>query len=154
MTAIFGQSRPTWCTSLRRLRIEAATALEVVREARAAAPLETVGLLSGQELRIATRCHPLPNVATDATCRFLADPHAQFVAEQEIAAAGEYIVAIYHSHPNGDAGFSEIDKHFSSRWDCVHLVVGLSGGVQVRAYERDPLDDLVEVTVEIGAESR
>ncbi len=108
----------------------------LVRRARSEAPAEIVGFLAGgyeNGAARATRDVPLPNRSPDGTA-FLADPFVQFLTEKEIAARSEEIVAIYHSHPQGDGAFSDLDAVFAGPWRCAHLIVGLHPIIDARAY--------------------
>jgi proteasome lid subunit RPN8/RPN11 len=104
----------------------------IVERARSRPDAEIVGFLSGPQRGVATRDVPLTNVLDGTT--FLVDPRGQFLAERRIAALGEQIVAIYHSHPCGDATFSALDVQFASAWHCAHIVIGLQPTPEVRAY--------------------
>jgi proteasome lid subunit RPN8/RPN11 len=108
---------------------------------------EIVGFLSGIERNEATRDVPLTNILSGTT--FLVDPKAQFLAERRIAALGEQIVAIYHSHPCGDATFSELDVHFASAWSCAHIVIGLQPTPETRGYLVGPEGKVVEVPLTV-----
>jgi proteasome lid subunit RPN8/RPN11 len=118
----------------------------IVERARSRPDAEIVGFLSGPQRGVATRDVPLTNVFDGTT--FLVDPRGQFLAERRIAALGEQIVAIYHSHPCGDATFSELDVHFASAWNCAHIVIGLRPTLEARAYVVIPGPRAVEVSLD------
>lgn len=118
----------------------------VVERARSRPDAEIVGFLSGPQRGVATRDVPLTN-AFDGTSTFLVDPHTQFLAERRIATLGEEIVAIYHSHPAGDATFSDLDLHFALAWSCAHIVIGMQPTLEARAYMVKPDAKVVEVSL-------
>ena len=95
---------------------------QLVAHARAALPHEAVGLLAGAKGRISAAI-PLPNVAPRG--RFLADPHAQYLAERRIRRAGMEVLAIYHSHPAGGTSLSPLDVEFAKEHACLHIVIAL-----------------------------
>ena len=45
------------------------------------------------------------------------EPHAQLAAEQAIDAAGEQVIGIAHSHPNGEPTPSAVDIDDAGRFD-------------------------------------
>jgi proteasome lid subunit RPN8/RPN11 len=128
--------------------VPAALLRGVVARARAAGATEIVGLLSGPGPGVATRDVPLANVSGDRST-FVVDPFTQFLAEREIAARGEEIVAIYHSHPCGDAAFSHLDAHFARAWACAHLVIGLEPALETRAF-RVEAAAIVELPIRVS----
>jgi proteasome lid subunit RPN8/RPN11 len=107
---------------------------------------EIVGMLAGALGGVAVKDFELPNVL-DGPADFLADPYAQFLAERAIALEGSTVLALYHSHPLGDATFSDIDARFAAGWDCPHLVVGLSPAVEYKAYAVHSSGRVVQVPV-------
>lgn len=117
----------------------------VMARAAAQGDEEIVGVLSGSR-DVATRDTPLLNVLRRPDA-FLADPYAQFLAERGIASRGENIIALYHSHPMGDASFSAADAQLATPWRCAHLVLGLRPEMNVRAYRVDERGRVREIDV-------
>lgn len=130
--------------------LPATLAQQILEHTRATAPNEAVGLIGGHSDGHAVVVIPLPNLAGERA--FLADPHAQFLAERRIAGAGLEIIAIYHSHPGGGLGFSAADRSFASPWACTHIVIvpGRAAGDDelMRAYGRGA-DDFVAVPIHV-----
>jgi proteasome lid subunit RPN8/RPN11 len=106
-----------------------------VAHARAALPDEAVGLLVGSTGR-PTAAIPLPNIAPRG--EFLADPHAQYLAERSLRRDGAQLLAIYHSHPAGGTQLSPLDVKFGGERSCLHVVIALDparpGDESVAAY--------------------
>jgi proteasome lid subunit RPN8/RPN11 len=95
---------------------------QLVTHAREALPYEAVGFLAGPSGRI-TAAIPLPNIAPRGA--FLADPHAQYLAERRIQREGVQLLAIYHSHPAGGTQLSKLDITFAKERACLHIVIAL-----------------------------
>ena len=122
----------------RRIELPAELWQQLVTHARAALPHEAVGLLAGSTGRV-TAAIPLPNIAP---CdEFLADPHAQYLAERRIRRDGAQLVAIYHSHPAGGTQLSPSDVKFGSERSCLHVVIAFDparpGDERAAAYAID-----------------
>ena len=105
------------------LHLTGAVHHEMLRHARAALPLEAVGVLAGAADGPATHGFPIPNVA--GPYAFLADPYAQFEVEQRIKALNIRLLAVYHSHPGGGAQLSPLDVAFARRRACLQIVIAL-----------------------------
>ncbi|MBF0177253.1 MAG: M67 family metallopeptidase [Magnetococcales bacterium] len=95
----------------------------ILGHAQRTAPLECVGVLSGQGRQV-TGWHPLPNIQTDPR-RFFADPKTQITLFRELRERGQSIVAIYHSHPAGPPAPSPADLAESTHPDALYLIVSL-----------------------------
>ena len=108
------------------LRMTPALARFLVQEAVTAAPEECCGLLIGKGTAV-FQSKPLTNVAEDPRSGFLAEPkellHALFRAEEEQLE----LLAIYHSHPRGDALPSERDIREANYPEAAQLIIGLGG---------------------------
>lgn len=95
----------------------------MVEHARAALPGEAVGLLGGSRTGRVELVLPVANIG--APGRFLADPREQFLAERELARAGDVLVAVYHSHPGGGTDPSPLDVAFARQHSCTHVVLAI-----------------------------
>ncbi|MBF0154455.1 MAG: M67 family metallopeptidase [Magnetococcales bacterium] len=95
----------------------------ILGHAQRTAPLECVGILSGNG-RLVTGWHPLPNLHKDPR-RFLADPEAQITLFRELRTADREVVAIYHSHPTGPLAPSHDDLAQTAYPDALYLIVSL-----------------------------
>lgn len=153
MTATSDQSRHTcslWPASrLHALTLGPAVVEAILRHVRVELPREAVGLLGADQAGRVVVAEPLPNIARSPRA-FLADPIAQFRAEQRLAACGLAACAVYHSHPEGSAAPSPSDHELADR-RLVHLIVGISedgNGAVFRAY-RHRGSTLVPLPVEL-----
>ncbi|MCB0882385.1 MAG: M67 family metallopeptidase [Thermoleophilia bacterium] len=112
----------------------------IVAHARAAAPRECCGLVSGDGRRCRV-VHPLTNVAASAD-EFAADDRQQTAVREAVRASGGRIVAVYHSHPRTEARPSRADvaRWFTPR--VAHVIVSLAGAEpELRAFCIDPSTD-------------
>ncbi len=113
----------------------------LVDHCRAELPNEACGLLIGnaEDQRI-DRFVPLTNVAASPT-RFVFDGAEQLAAERHAEDAGQTIVGVAHSHPEGDNAPSAVDVGDAKRFDPFgvwwHLVVSPRSG-SVRAFRIGP----------------
>jgi proteasome lid subunit RPN8/RPN11 len=101
--------------------------------ARAARPLEIVGLLGGQALGQANLIVPLENAAPDPTRRFEADFRDLARGFKTLRASGLELCALYHSHPDGPATPSKTDLE-NAHWDVPMLIVD-ANSLEVRAWD-------------------
>ena len=103
--------------------------------AQQAHPAEVVGLLGGRAGH-ARSIYPLTNRAVAG--RFFADPYEQYLAETQIARAGEQVLATFHSHPEGPAELSLEDIRFVFEVAPIAIVVAAGARVacDMNAYER------------------
>jgi len=106
----------------------------LIREMQANTPREICGLIGGRGNR-AEQIIPLPNVATDPTTRYQADPAALARALREIEKSGD-LLAIYHSHPNSAPIPSQTDIAEWMWGSVACVIVGLEAGtVCVRGWK-------------------
>ena len=123
----------------------------IVAQAERDFPFETCGFIVGdaaaQEIRPVTnvqnRKHAEDPVAfpRDGRTAFLMDPNEQLAVLIEIDRRGLSLLAVYHSHPDHDAYFSETDRRQACSFDpaqpdypeTAHIVLSVRGGRFARA---------------------
>ncbi|MBP2017209.1 proteasome lid subunit RPN8/RPN11 [Symbiobacterium terraclitae] len=96
-------------------------------------PLEACGILAG------TNGYVNAVYATDNARRspvsYQVDPEQQEEALRRIAAAGEGLLGIYHSHPSAKAVPSRSDIEYAVHYpDAVRLIISLDGPIDVGAF--------------------
>jgi len=96
---------------------------QMVAQARAAAPIESCGILAGGDNRI-ERLYEMTNIDNSPT-HFTMDPAEQFAVVKKMRAAGLKMLAIYHSHPLTPARLSEEDQRLALTPDVAYLVLSL-----------------------------
>jgi proteasome lid subunit RPN8/RPN11 len=95
----------------------------VVDHARSGFPLEVCGILGGSGGQV-TSHYPMTN--TDASNEhFMMDPKEQFAVVKALRAAGEEMLAIYHSHPESPARPSQEDIRLALTPNVCHLIVSV-----------------------------
>jgi [CysO sulfur-carrier protein]-S-L-cysteine hydrolase len=98
------------------------------------APLESCGVLGGVDARVSS-LHPLRNIKASET-RYLGDPKELVAAYVALRERGADILAIYHSHPSGEAIPSRIDLAENHYGETPQIIVSLKGEApQVRIWQ-------------------
>src|SRR5690554_2802929 len=99
-------------------------ALDTLRaEARKAAPLECCGILLGAAGRI-DHAVPAANIAADPRTRFEIEPGALIAAYRAERAGGPKVAGFYHSHPDGPAAPSAIDRAMAAGDGRIWAIAG------------------------------
>jgi [CysO sulfur-carrier protein]-S-L-cysteine hydrolase len=108
---------------------------EMVAHAREDLPNECCGMIGGRHGE-ATRVVRVENAAA-SPLRYEMDPQGQYDALKAIEAAGEDLVAIYHSHTRSAAYPSQTDVNEAVMWpEQVYVIVSLENAEapDVKAY--------------------
>jgi len=98
---------------------------EMVARARTAAPLEVCGILAGFAGHVRTH-HPMTNADASAEHYSLV-PEEQFAVAKAIRAAGEMMLAVWHSHPATPARPSQEDIRLAVAPGVFHVILSLAG---------------------------
>ena len=101
----------------------------IAGRAKAAFPAECCGLIEGmrdQSGFSVTRIHPARNLASAAD-RFEIDPKDHIAAAKEARGRGARLIGCYHSHPNGRAQPSELDRSRAQEEDFLWLIAATDG---------------------------
>jgi proteasome lid subunit RPN8/RPN11 len=131
------------------LRLPARVARTLAAHVRAELPNEACGLLSGDLAAGRVRSfHPARNEHA-SPLRFSLDPRDLVRITYEIERAGEDLVAIFHSHPNGVAEPSPTDLREARYPAALHLLSGRDGALRVWRI-RDSLAD--ELWLEVAGD--
>jgi [CysO sulfur-carrier protein]-S-L-cysteine hydrolase len=93
---------------------------ELLALADRARPAEACAVLSGPDPMTAATVHPARNAA-HSPYRYELDPADLVSIVGEIEDRGAEMVAIFHSHPAGEAVPSATDVR-EARWDVVHVI--------------------------------
>lgn len=112
---------------MRALRIAREAWDAIVAHAVAAYPEECCGAMlgAGDEVRLTV---PLANAAGSRRTRYAILPEELLAATREARDQNLRITGIYHSHPDGEAGFSEADLKNCCPW-YAFLVLSVREGV-------------------------
>lgn len=87
-------------------------------------PLEACGLISERDGR-PCRFFATTNVAGSET-RFEIAPEELFAVRRAIRTAGESLWGIFHSHPNGVAYPSRLDRERACQAGVLHIILSLA----------------------------
>jgi [CysO sulfur-carrier protein]-S-L-cysteine hydrolase len=122
------------------LRISQAYVDAIVAHARRDFPDEACGIIAGPEgSDLAARLIPMTNVDRSPTF-FRFDPAEQLALYQEMDAADEEIVVVYHSHTSTEAYPSRTDIAYAAEPQAHYLLVSVAatgageGPAEVRSY--------------------
>lgn len=102
------------------LHISQAQLGQMRRHAEETAPLEACGLLGGTEFEV-TRVVAVTNAAASPV-RYRMEPEEQIRALFGFEEDGLQLLGIYHSHPNGPNGPSEMDLREADYPEAVQLI--------------------------------
>ena len=113
------------------IRLPAALERQIRDHARATRPEECCGILAGRRRRgriEVEAVEPTRNVGSgDRRRRYEIPPDRLLAAHRAARAAGREVVGYFHSHPDGGARPSAVDR--DRAWpDTVYLIVGGGGG--------------------------
>jgi len=96
----------------------------MVKHFQAELPREGCGILAGME-NVVTRFVPIANRLASATA-FDMEPAELIAALRSIREAGERMLAVGHSHPNGPATPSRRDIESAYYPEAAHIIVSLA----------------------------
>jgi proteasome lid subunit RPN8/RPN11 len=101
--------------------------LEHAREGAAETPAEVCGVLVGTrgDPDRVTAVRRVANVADDPRHAYELDPAETVATIEAVEADGDDVVGFYHSHPEGAAQPSAVDRDRATWSGYVYLIVGL-----------------------------
>lgn len=115
------------------IKLKLADYLEMVRHARALAPIEDCGLLGGtvaDGVKSVEKVYYLTNTDHSEE-HFSLDPKEQFAAVKEMRANGWQLLGNWHSHPASPSRPSEEDKRLAFDSKASYFILSLHGGEPV-----------------------
>ena len=115
------------------IELKLADYLEMVRHARALAPIEDCGLLGGtvaDGVKTVEKVYYLTNTDHSEE-HFSLDPKEQFAAVKEMRANGWQLLGNWHSHPASPSRPSEEDKRLAFDSKASYFILSLYGGEPV-----------------------
>lgn len=117
------------------MRITESAVEEIIAHSRAEDPNECCGLLGGSDGAIGT-VYRARN-AEESPLRYSVHPTDQLRIMEQIEAAGEELLGIYHSHTRSEAYPSQTDVNLAELWpDPLYLICSLANAEEpvVRAF--------------------
>ena len=115
------------------IELKLADYLEMVRHARALAPIEDCGLLGGtvaDGVKTVEKVYYLTNTDHSEE-HFTLDPKEQFAAVKEMRANGWQLLGNWHSHPASPSRPSEEDKRLAFDSKASYFILSRHGGEPV-----------------------
>lgn len=115
------------------IELKLADYLEMVRHARALAPIEDCGLLGGtvaDGVKTVEKVYYLTNTDHSEE-HFSLDPKEQFAAVKEMRANGWQLLGNWHSHPASPSRPSGEDKRLAFDSKASYFILSLHGGEPV-----------------------
>ena len=115
------------------IELKLADYLEMVRHARALAPIEDCGLLGGtvaDGVKTVEKVYYLTNTDHSEE-HFSLNPKEQFAAVKEMRANGWQLLGNWHSHPASPSRPSEEDKRLAFDSKASYFILSLHGGEPV-----------------------
>lgn len=115
------------------IKLKLADYLEMVRHARARAPIEDCGLLGGtvaDGVKTVEKVYYLTNTDHSEE-HFTLDPKEQFAVVKDLRAKGWQLLGNWHSHPASPSRPSEEDKRLAFDSKASYFILSLSGGEPV-----------------------
>lgn len=115
------------------IELKLADYLEMVRHARARAPIEDCGLLGGtvaDGVKTVEKVYYLTNTDHSEE-HFSLDPKEQFAVVKDLRAKGWQLLGNWHSHPASPSRPSEEDKRLAFDSKASYFILSLSGGEPV-----------------------
>ena len=95
----------------------------LVQQAQSAYPLESCGLMAGEENRV-RQLYPVENIR-ESPVEYEMDPVGQLKAMMDLEEKGWELIGIYHSHPHGPQVPSATDVNLAYYPDSVYVIVSL-----------------------------
>ena len=111
---------------------------QLLAAARAALPSECCGLLEGfrdGDAVTVVALHPAANLSPDPETGFEIDPAAYFALQRALRGSGRAVVGCYHSHPNGPAEPSALDRAGGCEDGWVWLIIATGVIDRLAAFE-------------------
>ncbi len=96
---------------------------QMVAQAHAAVPIESCGILAGNDNRI-ERLYEMTNIDNSPT-HYAMNPAEQFAVVKKMRTAEQKMLAIYHSHPLTPARLSDEDRRLALTPDVAYVVLSL-----------------------------
>ncbi len=136
-----------------RLRFPAALWHAMIRHVESCLPEEGCGLVGGTD-GTAKVVLPVENAA-HSPVRFRMEPQAQYDAMMQLEAAGQEILAIFHSHPSGPDCPSETDEREFAYPDSAVLIFSPAAeGWRMRAFAAAEGQGFLELDWEVLPEAQ
>jgi len=108
---------------MRELQIPNNIFEQILKQAKAEAPIEACGILAGKDGEV-EKLYKMTN-ADQSSDHFMMEPKEQFKVAKDIRSAGLEMLAIYHSHPITPARPSDEDIRLALTPDVTYVIFSL-----------------------------
>ncbi len=108
---------------MRELQIPNNIFRQILKQAKAEAPIEACGILAGKDGEV-EKLYKMTN-ADQSSDHFMMEPKEQFKVAKDIRSAGLEMLAIYHTHPTTPARLSAEDIRLAVTPDVAYVIVSL-----------------------------
>ncbi len=108
---------------MRELQIPNNIFKQILKQAKAEAPIEACGILAGKDGEV-EKLYKMTN-ADQSSNHFMMEPKEQFKVAKDIRSAGLEMLAIYHTHPTTPARLSAEDIRLAVTPDVAYVIVSL-----------------------------
>ena len=108
---------------MRELQIPNNIFKQILKQAKAEAPIEACGILAGKDGEV-EKLYKMTN-ADQSSDHFMMEPKEQFKVAKDIRSAGLEMLAIYHTHPTTPARLSAEDIRLAVTPDVAYVIVSL-----------------------------
>ncbi len=133
---------------MRELQIPNNIFKQILKQAKAEAPIEACGILAGKDGEV-EKLYKMTN-ADQSSDHFMMEPKEQFKVVKDIRLSGLEMLAIYHTHPTTPARLSAEDIRLALTPAVTYVIVSLQSadspvikGFLIRE------DDIAEVPVKV-----
>lgn len=108
------------------MRIELTSAVHtgLLAEAARCWPHEACGLLLGDDIEVISQMEICANVHPHPATHFEIDPASLIAAHRRARLGGVKLIGYYHSHPDGDAVPSSVDRAMASGDGRIWAIIG------------------------------
>lgn len=126
------------------LKLNAKLKNEILNHVGEDAKREVCGILAGQGDKIA-KIYKMRNTAeTPALCYFM-DPKEQFKVMKEMRAAGQEMLAIYHSHVESESYPSKTDVELAYYPEAFYVIISPKGMRAFRIVENKITEEEIKI---------
>jgi len=133
---------------MRELQIPNNIFEQMLKQAKAEAPIEACGILAGKDGEV-EKLYKMTN-ADQSSDHFMMEPKEQFKVGKDIRSAGLEMLAIYHTHPTTPARLSAEDIRMALTPNITYIIVSLqdSAGPVIKGFLIQE-GDIAEVPVKV-----
>jgi len=128
------------------MKLKKAIYYDMIEHCRCCLPYEACGILAGKD-NFVTEIYKIKNIE-DSSVSYFMEAKEQLKAMKDIRKKGLDMIAIFHSHPFGNAYPSQKDRDLAF-YDVYYVIVGFEPEIEVKSFKiKDGKIDEEELIVE------